>query len=72
MSLGARRRPPPAAPPTLTTACRQIPQLLANYKANNADGLSMSFLAVWLLGDISNLVGACRRRLPLPSPPPRR
>ena len=35
----------------------QIPQLLANYKAKNADGLSMPFLVVWLMGDVSNLVG---------------
>lgn len=41
--------------PSLTRM--QIPQLLANYKAKNADGLSMTFLVVWLMGDVSNLVG---------------
>ncbi|OAA48604.1 vacuolar membrane PQ loop repeat protein [Metarhizium rileyi] len=37
--------------------CLLLPQLIANYKAKNADGLSMAFLIVWLLGDVSNLVG---------------
>jgi uncharacterized protein with PQ loop repeat len=35
----------------------QIPQLIANYKAQSADGLSMAFLIVWLLGDATNLIG---------------
>lgn len=35
----------------------QLPQLYANYKAKNADGLSMAFLIVWLLGDVTNMVG---------------
>ncbi|KAL3954874.1 hypothetical protein ACCO45_010437 [Purpureocillium lilacinum] len=43
--------------------CLLIPQLLANYKAKNADGLSMTFLVVWLMGDVSNLVGALLTRL---------
>ncbi|KND87386.1 putative vacuolar amino acid transporter [Tolypocladium ophioglossoides CBS 100239] len=38
--------------------CLLLPQLLANYKAQSADGLSMTFLVVWLLGDASNLIGA--------------
>ena len=35
----------------------QLPQLFANFKAQSADGLSMAFLIVWLLGDATNLVG---------------
>jgi uncharacterized protein with PQ loop repeat len=35
----------------------QLPQLFANYKAKSADGLSMAFLIVWLLGDVTNLIG---------------
>jgi hypothetical protein len=31
--------------------------LFANFKAQSADGLSMAFLIVWLLGDATNLVG---------------
>ncbi|KAK2598940.1 hypothetical protein QQS21_005618 [Conoideocrella luteorostrata] len=43
--------------------CLLLPQLIANYKAKNADGLSMAFLVVWLLGDVSNLVGAVFTKL---------
>ncbi|KAF4457276.1 hypothetical protein F53441_750 [Fusarium austroafricanum] len=38
--------------------CLLLPQLFANYKAKSADGLSMAFLVVWLLGDVTNLIGA--------------
>ncbi|EPE03920.1 vacuolar membrane pq loop repeat protein [Ophiostoma piceae UAMH 11346] len=31
---------------------------LLNYKTQSAEGLSMAFLFVWLLGDITNLLGA--------------
>lgn len=31
--------------------------MFANYKAKSADGLSMAFLVVWMLGDITNLFG---------------
>ncbi|KAI1505021.1 PQ loop repeat-domain-containing protein, partial [Biscogniauxia marginata] len=37
--------------------CLLLPQLLTNYKAKSAEGLSMGFLAIWLFGDISNLSG---------------
>ncbi|KAI1824379.1 PQ-loop-domain-containing protein [Xylaria intraflava] len=38
--------------------CLLIPQLITNYKANSAEGLSMGFLAIWLFGDVANLTGA--------------
>lgn len=38
--------------------CLLLPQLITNYKAQSADGLSMAFLFVWLLGDVANLLGA--------------
>ncbi|KAI1779290.1 PQ-loop-domain-containing protein [Hypoxylon cercidicola] len=38
--------------------CLLLPQLITNYRAQSADGLSMVFLAVWLFGDIANLSGA--------------
>ncbi|KAH6894082.1 PQ loop repeat-domain-containing protein [Thelonectria olida] len=38
--------------------CLLLPQLVANYKAQSADGLSMAFLIVWLFGDATNLLGA--------------
>ncbi|KAK5626877.1 hypothetical protein RRF57_002592 [Xylaria bambusicola] len=38
--------------------CLLIPQLITNYKAKSAEGLSMGFLAIWLFGDMTNLGGA--------------
>ncbi|KAI2780262.1 PQ-loop-domain-containing protein [Daldinia loculata] len=38
--------------------CLLLPQLIANYRAQSAEGLSMIFLAVWLFGDLANLSGA--------------
>lgn len=40
------------------TLDKQLPQLIQNYKSQSADGLSMAFLFVWLLGDVTNLSGA--------------
>ncbi|UQC84184.1 uncharacterized protein CLUP02_09680 [Colletotrichum lupini] len=37
--------------------CLLIPQLAANYKLKSADSLSMAFLFIWLLGDVTNLLG---------------
>jgi uncharacterized protein with PQ loop repeat len=44
----------------LTIVCwlnAQLPQLLTNYKNKSVEGLSLSFLVNWLLGDITNLLG---------------
>ncbi|CAJ2504366.1 Uu.00g117600.m01.CDS01 [Anthostomella pinea] len=38
--------------------CLLLPQLITNYKAKSAEGLSMGFLAIWLFGDVANLCGA--------------
>jgi uncharacterized protein with PQ loop repeat len=38
--------------------CLLLPQLIQNYKAKSAQGLSMAFLFVWLTGDVANLSGA--------------
>ncbi|KAF2142544.1 uncharacterized protein K452DRAFT_286970 [Aplosporella prunicola CBS 121167] len=35
-----------------------VPQLIENYKLGSADGISITFLAVWFIGDITNLIGA--------------
>ncbi|KAF1839240.1 PQ-loop-domain-containing protein [Decorospora gaudefroyi] len=35
-----------------------VPQLIENYKSGSADGISLAFLTVWFLGDITNLAGA--------------
>ncbi|KAJ4217606.1 hypothetical protein NW759_008914 [Fusarium solani] len=40
-----------------------VPQLHANYQSGSAEGLSMAFLFIWLLGDMANFVGALFTRL---------
>ncbi|KAL5120534.1 hypothetical protein ACEQ8H_001552 [Pleosporales sp. CAS-2024a] len=35
-----------------------VPQLVENYKQGSADGISLAFLTVWFVGDVTNLVGA--------------
>lgn len=35
----------------------QVPQLYLNYKTGSAEGISLAFLGVWLIGDITNLSG---------------
>ncbi|TVY41109.1 putative vacuolar amino acid transporter [Lachnellula subtilissima] len=35
-----------------------VPQLILNYKTGRADGISLAFLIVWMVGDITNLSGA--------------
>lgn len=39
-----------------------MPQIYKNYQLQSASGLSIYFLAEWLLGDLSNLVGALLTR----------
>jgi solute carrier family 66 (lysosomal lysine-arginine transporter), member 1 len=34
-----------------------VPQLIENYRHGSAEGLSMAFLIVWFVGDVTNLVG---------------
>lgn len=41
----------------ILTVLEKLPQLVTNYKAQSADALSMGFLFIWLLGDITNLAG---------------
>lgn len=42
----------------MLTVHQQVPQLIENYKSGSADGISLSFLIVWFIGDITNLAGA--------------
>ncbi|KAI9007528.1 PQ loop repeat-domain-containing protein [Phycomyces nitens] len=35
----------------------QLPQLITNYRKGSAEGLSLPFLFIWLLGDAANLIG---------------
>ncbi|KAI8989975.1 PQ loop repeat-domain-containing protein [Pilobolus umbonatus] len=39
------------------------PQLYENYKRKSGDGLSMSFLIIWLAGDVFNLLGVIMQDL---------
>lgn len=34
------------------------PQFIENYQLKSGEGLSVAFILVWLIGDISNLLGA--------------
>ncbi|KAL5059078.1 hypothetical protein RYX36_030682 [Vicia faba] len=35
----------------------EIPQIITNYKAKSTDGLSLTFLITWIIGDLFNLFG---------------
>ncbi|CAK4034410.1 vacuolar amino acid transporter [Lecanosticta acicola] len=35
-----------------------LPQLIENYQQGHADGISITFLCIWFVGDITNLAGA--------------
>ncbi|KAK0282975.1 hypothetical protein LTR91_009659 [Friedmanniomyces endolithicus] len=35
-----------------------VPQLLENYQQGSADGISLTFLFIWFIGDVTNLAGA--------------
>ncbi|KAI9323070.1 PQ loop repeat-domain-containing protein [Dichotomocladium elegans] len=39
------------------------PQLVENYKRKSGEGLSISFLVIWLIGDLFNLVGVILQSL---------
>ena len=43
--------------PSCRTPTRLCRQLYLNFKLGRAEGLSLLFLADWLLGDITNLIG---------------
>lgn len=35
----------------------QLPQVIENYKNHSVDGIALGFLASWIAGDLSNLIG---------------
>ncbi|KMU72659.1 vacuolar membrane PQ loop repeat containing protein [Coccidioides immitis RMSCC 3703] len=35
-----------------------VPQLIENYRCGSAEAISITFLLVWFLGDLTNLIGA--------------
>lgn len=51
--------PPP--PRSISIACWVVvfsPQIIENFRRGSADGLSLQFVIVWLLGDVFNILGA--------------
>ena len=36
----------------------QVPQLVENYRLGSAEGISLTFLTVWFVGDLANLSGS--------------
>jgi solute carrier family 66 (lysosomal lysine-arginine transporter), member 1 len=46
---------------SISIACWVVvfsPQIIENFRRSSADGLSLQFLIVWLLGDVFNILGA--------------
>lgn len=41
----------------------QVPQVIENYRNGSAEAISLAFLFVWFLGDVTNLIGAAWARL---------
>ncbi|PWW75291.1 PQ-loop-domain-containing protein [Tuber magnatum] len=35
-----------------------VPQVIENYRNGSAEGFSVAFIVIWILGDIANLIGA--------------
>ncbi|KAJ3146010.1 hypothetical protein HDU89_006740 [Geranomyces variabilis] len=76
-SASSASPPPPYDPTTPTTTASQIagcisilcwlsvftPQLWQNYARKSTDGLSVSFIVVWLFGDVCSFAGAWMQRL---------
>ncbi|USP76487.1 putative vacuolar amino acid transporter YPQ3 [Curvularia clavata] len=50
--------PPTRLDARTDTPTTQVPQLIENYKSGSADGISLAFLIVWFIGDVTNLAGA--------------
>ena len=40
-----------------------LPQLIENYRNGSADGISLAFLFIWFVGDVTNLAGALWAKL---------
>lgn len=46
---------------SISIACWVVvfsPQIIENFRRSSAEGLSMEFLVIWLLGDLFNIIGA--------------
>ncbi|XP_041023341.1 uncharacterized protein LOC121264289 [Juglans microcarpa x Juglans regia] len=45
----------------------EIPQIITNYREKSAEGLSITFLLTWILGDVFNLLGCWLEPATLPT-----
>lgn len=45
----------------------EVPQIVSNYREKSTEGLSIAFLATWIVGDILNLVGCFLEPATLPT-----
>lgn len=46
---------------SISIACWLVvfsPQIIENFRRRSGDGLSLSFLVIWLAGDVFNVLGA--------------
>jgi len=50
-------------PCLLTHHHLKAPQLVENYRQKSAQGISLTFLCVWFVGDVANLIGALWAKL---------
>lgn len=51
---------------SISIACWVVvfsPQIIENFRRSSAEGLSMEFLVIWLLGDFFNIIGAVLQRV---------
>jgi hypothetical protein len=39
------------------------PQIIENFRRSSAEGLSIEFVIIWLLGDFANIIGAVMQRV---------
>lgn len=55
--------PPPQSAREPLLKLLQVPQLVENHRSKSAEAISLAFLFVWFVGDITNLVGAIWAKL---------
>ncbi|XP_039065531.1 probable vacuolar amino acid transporter YPQ1 [Hibiscus syriacus] len=51
----------------LSWGVAEIPQIITNYKEKSVEGLSLSFLITWIIGDLFNLFGCILEPATLPT-----
>lgn len=58
ISLGLTYRPFSKSRTKSVSNLEQVPQLIENYRNGNAEAISLLFLFVWFVGDVTNLAGS--------------